>query len=250
MYRVGFAVSLALCLIVLAAPAAERASAKRDAAPKAAVSKPAASPRNRGTAKKQLARKPPIEEGFESLFDGKSLNGWQGATASYEVKNGVLASKDKAGGNLFTTRQYADFILRFEFKLTPGANNGIGIRAPLDGRVSRTGMEIQIIDDSAKKYQDLHDYQFHGSIYGLVPAKRGFLKPVGQWNQEEILCQGPHVQVTLNGQVIVDADLNKLEPIGLDGDPHPGRNRTKGYIALLGHKSRVEFRNLRIKELK
>ena len=190
-----------------------------------------------------------IEEGFVSLFDGKTLEGWQGAVDGYVPEGGVLVCNEKGGGQLFTKKQYGDFILRFEFKLQPGSNNGIGIRAPLEQRTSRTGMEIQIIDDSAPKFKKLKPYQFHGSIYGMVPAKRGHLKPVGQWNSQEILCQGRHVKVTLNGAVIVDADLDQIGETTMDGRDHPGRFRDRGHIGLLGHGSRVEFHNLRVKEL-
>ena len=189
-----------------------------------------------------------INEGFVSLFDGKTLEGWQGATNGYAVENGLLVSKKEGGGRMFTAKEYGNFILRFEFKLEPGGNNGIGIRAPIDGRTSRTGMEIQILDDTAPKYKKLSPYQFHGSIYGLVPAKRGHLKPVGEWNREEILCDGSHVKVTLNGTVIVDANLDEIDK-PMDGREHPGRFRKRGCIGLLGHATRVEFRNLRVKEL-
>jgi hypothetical protein len=189
------------------------------------------------------------EQGFVPLFDGKTLDGWQGATDGYVAEDGVLACKRESGGRLFTEREYGDFVLRFEFKLEPGGNNGIAIRSPMDGRPSRAGMEIQVLDDTAPKYARLKPYQYHGSIYGLVPAQRGHLKPVGEWNCEEILCDGSHMRVTLNGTVIVDADLSKIDQ-PMDGRDHPGRFRTQGFLGFIGHRSRVEFRNVRIKELK
>lgn len=191
----------------------------------------------------------PSEKGFMPLFPNDSFEGWQGAVGGYQLDRGVLTAKEDAGGTLLTKKEYADFILRFEFKLSPGGNNGIALRAPTGGRISRTGMEIQVLDDTAEKYKNLQPYQYHGSIYGLVPAKRGHLKPVGEWNDEEILCQGRHIRVTLNGVVIVDANLNDLGPAGLDGDEHEGRYRPSGHVGFLGHRSRVEFRNVRIKEL-
>jgi hypothetical protein len=139
------------------------------------------------------------EEGFVPLFPGDSFEGWQGAISGYQLDRGVLVSKEDSGGTLLTKKEYADFILRFEFKLSPGGNNGIALRAPLDGRTSQTGMEIQVLDDTAEKYKNLQPYQYHGSLYGLVPARRGHLKPVGEWNEQEILCQGRHIRVTLNG---------------------------------------------------
>ena len=189
-----------------------------------------------------------IKEGFVSLFDGKTHNGWQGDTKGYIIENGALACAP--GGNLFTGKEYGDFIFRFQVKLPPGGNNGVGIRTPLKGNPAYVGMEIQVLDNSGDRYQGkLQPYQYHGSIYGVVPAKRGHLKPVGEWNCQEIMCKGSHVKITLNGTVIVDADLDKIDKT-IDGRPHPGLHNKKGYIGFLGHGSRVEFRNIRIKELK
>lgn len=186
------------------------------------------------------------EQGFVCLFDGTSLDNWQGDTKGYVIEDGILVCKP--GGNLYTKQEYSDFIFRFEFKLTPNANNGVGIRTPLGCDPAYCGMEIQILDDTGPQWAGkLNPYQYHGSIYGVVPAKQGHLKPVGEWNTEEILCDGRHVRVTLNGVVIVDANLDEVKP--MDGREHPGLNREKGYIGFLGHGTRVEFRNIRIKDL-
>jgi hypothetical protein len=187
------------------------------------------------------------EQGFVSLFDGKSLDGWQGSTNGYTVENGLLVCIKEKGGNLYTAKEYSDFVFRFDFKLEPNANNGVGIRTPMGCDAAYCGMEIQILDDSGSAYTKLQPYQYHGSIYGVVPCKRGYQKPVGEWNSEEILCQGRHVKITLNGEVIVDADLSKVEP--QDHRDHPGLKRDKGYIGFLGHGARIEFRNIRVKEL-
>lgn len=196
-----------------------------------------------------------VSEGFVSLFNGRNLDGWQGATDVYAAEDGKLVCKkhgknedESSNENLFTTKQYADFILRFDFKLEPGANNGVGIRAPLEGNAATNGMEIQILDDTADRYKGLEPHQYHGSIYLLAPAKRGHLKPVGQWNSEEIRFQGRKARITLNGTVIVDVDLDHLEYTKYLGR-NLGRERSKGYLGFLGHGSRVEFRNIRIKEL-
>ena len=190
-------------------------------------------------------------EGFVSLFDGKSLKGWIGATDAYYVENGRLISREDAHGNLFTEKEYADFVLRFEFRLTPGANNGLAIRSPAkQSSCAYEGTEIQILDNTAPKYAKLKPYQFHGSIYGVVPARRGYLRPVGQWNQQEVICCGRHVTVILNGVTIVDADLDEVSAHGtMDGKSHPGLKRRSGHIGWLGHRSRVELRKIRIKEL-
>jgi len=185
------------------------------------------------------------KEGFVSLFDGKTLDGWQGDVKGYPVENGTIVCK---GDNLFTAKEYANFVFRFEFKLPPAGNNGVGIRTPLKGDAAYAGMEIQILDDDHPSYKDLQPYQFHGSIYGVVPAKRGSLKPVGQWNREEIVADGSHIKVTLNGKVIVDADLSKIDKT-MDHQQHPGLHNAKGYVGWLGHGDPVAFRNVRIKTL-
>ncbi|MHC4396912.1 MAG: 3-keto-disaccharide hydrolase [Planctomycetota bacterium] len=191
------------------------------------------------------------EEGFVSLFNGKDLTNWAGSIESYITEDDKLVSLKHEAGNIYTLDDYADFILRFEFKLTPGANNGVGIRTPLASHASVDGMEIQVIDNTAEQYKNLKPYQYHGSVYGVVPAKRGYLKPVGQWNSQEIIAKGRQITVILNGVKIVDADLDKAStPKTMDGKKHPGLKREKGRIAFLGHRSRVEFRNIRVKKLK
>ena len=191
------------------------------------------------------------EPGFVPLFDG-TLSGWKlmgGKGSGYVVENGILVCPADGGGNLFTEKEYANFVLRFEFRLSPGGNNGIGIRAPLEGRASYQGMEIQILDDEHPRYQGkIKPAQYHGSIYDVVPAEHGFKKPTGEWNVEEITADGRHIKVVLNGHTIVDANLDDVK------DPevlkkHPGLQRTTGHVGFLGHGTRVEFRNVRIKEL-
>lgn len=191
------------------------------------------------------------EEGFTRLFDGKTLTGWKGSLDGYAVEDGAIYCKPKGGGFLYTEKEYGDYEFRFEFKLTPGANNGLGIRTPMQGDPAYVGMELQILDDTADQYKNLAPYQYHGSIYGVVPTKRGHLKPVGEWNSQTVICKGKQVTVILNGTTIVDADIAKAStPKTVDGRPHPGLERDKGYIAFCGHGSRVDFRNIRIKELK
>ncbi|MEQ8880893.1 MAG: DUF1080 domain-containing protein [Cyclobacteriaceae bacterium] len=191
-------------------------------------------------------------EGFVSLFNGKNLDGWQGNKTDYFAENGNLVIDPSRGGkgNLFAMNEYSDFIFRFEFQLTPGANNGLGIRAPLEGDAAYKGMEIQILDNTSSKYDDIKPYQAHGSVYGIIPAKKGHLKPVGEWNEEEVWIKGNKIKVTLNGVVIVEGDIKKATKKGtLDGKEHPGLSNKSGYIGFLGHGSELKFRNIRIKEL-
>ena len=190
------------------------------------------------------------ENGFVPLFDGQSLAGWQGRVVDYEVADGVLICKKGAHGNLYTDREYSDFILRLEYRLEAGGNNGIGIRAALsDTPPAVTGIEIQILDDSFPEYQSLKPVQFNGSVYGAAPARRGHTKPVGQWNDMEILAKGSRIQVTLNGTRIVDVDMDTVGPVRMHNLDFVGLHNKTGHIAICGHKHRLEFRNIRIREL-
>lgn len=206
------------------------------------------------------------EQEFTRLFNGKDLTGWvygrrgdaeNRSGKGYQIENGVLFSTKDDGGNLYTEKEYADFVFRFDFRLTENANNGIGIRAPLSGDAAYMGMEIQVLDDGGSQYTSLRPAQYHGSIYDMIPAKRGFQKPVGEWNSEEITARGRHLTVKLNGTTIVDASLDDVkdeETLAKHRDltrPEGSRGiaNTKGHIGFLGHGARVEFRNIRIREL-
>ena len=191
------------------------------------------------------------EPGFVSLFDGKTLQGWTlvgGHGPGYVVKDSMIVCPKEGGGNLFTEKEYANFAFRFAFRTEPAGNNGVGIRAPLNGDAAYVGMEIQILDDAPEYEGKLRPAQYHGSVYDVIPAQRGYLKKAGEWNEEEIRTEGRRIKVTLNGTVILDADLDSVR------DPevlkkHPGLARTAGHIGFLGHGSLVEFRNIRVKEL-
>ncbi len=189
---------------------------------------------------------PTDEPGFVSLFDGRSLAGWHGDTRAYTAEYGKLVCQKGGSGNLHTKEEFCDFVLRFAFRLAPGANNGLGIRTPgLSTHAAYDGMELQIIDNTAEEFADLKDYQFHGSVYGVKPALRGHLRPVGQWNHQEVAAQGTSITVRLNGQEILAVDLEKFrgQPTP-DGKEHPGLHRPCGTIAFLGHGDRVEFRDI------
>lgn len=198
--------------------------------------------------------RPWANRGFKPLFDGQTLNGWKLMDKKgdgYGVTNGVLFCAKGGGGNLLTEQEYENFILRFEFKLEEGSNNGLGIRAPLEGDAAYLGMEIQILEEGAAekgKWGKLKPEQFHGSIYGVVAAQKGALKPVGEWNTEEVIANGRQIKVIVNGITILDTNLNDIN------DPakiakHPGLFRERGHLGFLGHGDYIEFRNIRIKEL-
>lgn len=193
------------------------------------------------------------KEGFQILFDGTNMHEWTGNTVDYTMQDGTisLVPSKGSGGNLYTKKEYGNFVFRFEFQLTPAANNGLGIRTPMEGDAAYVGMELQILDDDHPVYKDLEEYQYHGSVYGIIPAKRGALKPMGEWNYQEVIANGDHIKITLNGTVILDGNIREATKNGtLDKKEHPGLFNKKGHIAFLGHGSEVKFRNIRIKPLK
>ncbi len=191
----------------------------------------------------------PAEAGFVALFNGRDLDGWTGAVDGYQVVDGAIACKSGRGGTLYTRGQYRNFVVRLEFTLPPAGNNGLAIRYPGSGDSAYVGMtELQVLDDGDPKYADLDPRQAHGSAYGMVAAKRGHLKPVGQWNEQEVTVRGSTITVVLNGTTILDADLSTVTSFLADS-PHPGKDRTEGHFGFAGHSDPVAFRNIRIREL-
>ncbi len=200
------------------------------------------------------------DEGFESVFNGRDLSGWAGATDSYTVEDGAIVCKPGAGGTLFTEEQYADFSVRLEFNLSPGGNNGLAIRYPGEGNGTWDSFcEVQIIDDDDPmyndpdhpRYYDLKPQQAHGGVYARVAPHQGYLRPVGQWNYQETTVVGTTVKVELNGFVIVDVDLAELDPATFmyPIEQFVGRDTMEGHFGLLGHNDPVRFRAIRIKRL-
>lgn len=189
------------------------------------------------------------DDGFTPLFDGKSLAGWKGATDHYEVADGAIRCKAGEGGVLYHFGELGDFVARLEFKLPPGGNNGLAIRYPGEGDAAYDGMtELQVLDDDDPKYASLDPRQFHGSAYGMAPAARGYLRPDGEWNFQEVTVDGSKIRVELNGSVILDADLSTITDYK-DGSPHPGKDLRKGHLGFAGHGDPVEFRAIRVREL-
>jgi Domain of Unknown Function (DUF1080) len=189
------------------------------------------------------------KDGFESVFNGKDFEGWGGPIDNYEVKDGAIQCKPGKGGTIFTKAVYDDFVARVEYRLPPAGNNGLAIRYPGKGDTAYEGMcEVQVLDDSSPKYAKLDPRQYNGSIYGIVPAQRGYLRPVGEWNFEQVTVKGSHIKVELNGTVIIDADVSKITEYA-GNHPHPGKDRTEGHFGFAGHSDPVAFRNIEIKKI-
>jgi hypothetical protein len=204
-----------------------------------------------------LLAEPPLDkekaDGFSPLFNGKDFTGWkryQSKPEGWAIEDGVLVCTGKGGGWLGTDRDYANYVLRLEYRLGPAGNSGVYLRAPEEGQISRTGMEIQILDDNHPNYAKLDFYQYTGSIYHVVGPTQRTGKPAGQWNTMEIRAAGREIVVILNGKKIVDADLDRPLRDPAIAKEHTGLARTTGRIGLQSHSERVEFRNIRVKELK
>ncbi|NDC77571.1 MAG: DUF1080 domain-containing protein [Chitinophagia bacterium] len=257
-YSGDAAMALAVIRTASAITALEKAAAGNPGPQKAAIDIALAHARKLGAPNASVKptayvlSKKERKAGFELLFDGTHIDRWIGNKVAYAVEDGAIVVKPSggSGGNLYTDQEYGDFELRFEFMLTPGANNGLGIRTPTKGDAAYVGMELQILDNEAEKYRNLKPYQYHGSVYGVMPAKRGFLKPTGEWNQQTVVAKGSRVQVILNGETILDGDIREASANGTaDGNKHPGLLNTKGHIGFLGHGDVVKFRNLRIRSM-
>jgi hypothetical protein len=187
-------------------------------------------------------------EGWKPIFNGQDLSGWQGPLEQYEVRDGAIFSK--GGGTLHTVETFSNFKVRLEYKLPHGGNNGLAIRYPGSGNTAYVGMcEIQVLDDDDPKHANLQPYQYNGSIYGMVPAHRGYLRPIGEWNFQEVTVDGSKICVELNGTVIVNTDVSKItEPAVIKH--HPGISRTSGFFGFAGHGKGVAFRLVQVLRLK
>ncbi len=191
-------------------------------------------------------------EGFKAIFNGKDLTDWKGATDQYEVVDGAIFCKPNKGGNLYHKDDLTDFVARFEFKVPSGGNNGLCLRFPGTGNTAYVGMcELQILDDNYDKVKGkLDPRQVHGSAYGMVAAQRGYQRPIGEWNFQEVTVKGSTIKVELNGFVILDADLSKVDMATVMAkSAHPGKDRKNGFFGFAGHGDAVGFRDLSIKSL-
>lgn len=197
----------------------------------------------------EILREKSATGAFTPAFNGKDFSGWAGPVENYEVVDGALSCIPGKGGTIYTEEEYADFVVQMEFKLPAGGNNGLAIRFPGSGNAAYDGMtELQVLDNTAEKYADLDPRQFHGSAYGMSAAHRGFLRPVGEWNFQQVTVKGSTIKVELNGTTILDTDLAEVTEFMAD-KPHAGKDRKSGHFGFAGHKDPVAFRNIRIKRL-
>jgi hypothetical protein len=195
---------------------------------------------------------------FQKLFNGKDLTGWAGATDNYSVVDGTIQCKSGKGGVLHTDQVFSDYVFRVDFQLPPAGNNGLVMRYPSKQEIEampkekQTGdgayigmTELQVLDDGHPNYKTIDARQAHGSAYGMAAAKRGYLRPVGEWNHEIVTVVGSKITVELNGTVILDTDLSTIHEY-MANSPHPGKDRTSGYVGFAGHSDPVRFRNVEI----
>ena len=192
------------------------------------------------------------EKGYQSVFNGKDFTGWAGPVDNYEVVDHAIVCKAHKGGTIFTQAEYSDFKARVEFKLPAGGNNGLAIRYPGKGDTAYDGMcELQVLDDNYEKAtgSKIDARQAHGSAYGMVAAARGYQRPIGEWNFEEVTVVGSKIKVELNGSLILDADLSKVTEF-MANSAHPGKDRTSGHFGFAGHNDPVAFRNIRLQPVK
>lgn len=193
-----------------------------------------------------LLRKLGGDKGFERVFNGKDFTGWDGPIENYQVQDGAVLCKPGKGGTIYTKEEYGDFVARLEFKVPKNGNNGLAIRYPGKGDTAYVGMcELQVLDDD---YKGIDPRQAHGSAYGMVAAHRGYQRPIGEWNYQEVTVKGSTIKVELNGTLILDCDLSKVKEY-MANSPHPGKDRTSGFFGFAGHSSPVAFRNIEIKRL-
>jgi Domain of Unknown Function (DUF1080) len=189
-----------------------------------------------------------VPEGFESLFTGKDLSGWQvnkgGNMDRWGAEDGILFTKGSGGGWLLTEKEYGDFELRLEFRVPEKGNSGVALRSPTEGDPAYVGMEIQILDDA--NYKGLRPTQYTGSIYDVVAPSKQVTKPAGEWQKMRITAKGRRVTVELNGTVTVDANLDDYKD---SFEKHKGLLRDKGHVGFQSHDGRVEFRNIYLKTL-
>lgn len=191
------------------------------------------------------------QDAFSPVFNGRDLTGWRGSIDDYQVVDGAIVCRPEKGGTIFTDEEFADFVVRLEFKVPSAGNNGLALRYPGNGDTAYVGMaECQILaeDYVDVKKSPLDPRQLHGSAYGMIAAAQGYQRAIGEWNFQEVTVKGSTIRVELNGTTILDGDLSKVTTF-LGGKAHPGKDRTSGHFGFAGHHDAVAFRAVRIQRL-
>lgn len=193
----------------------------------------------------QAADKSPDAEGFVPLFDGESLDGWQ-TTGNWVMEEGCdVTLKPRPGETgwkrfdayLMSERKYKDFVIDLEFKILEEGNSGVFFRVGDPLQPVDTGIEVQILDTHGKADPGHHDC---GGVIRTAAPSKNMAKPAGEWNHYTITCRGYHLTVVLNGEQIIDIQLDE----GAMKD-----RPLEGYIGFQDEAKRVWYRNVRIKEL-
>jgi len=198
--------------------------------------------------------------GWKLLFDGKTTEGWRGwkkdkfPDGGWVVVDGVLTLA-KGGGDILTIQEFADFEFQIDWKISSGGNSGVMYRvAETEGAPYMTGPEYQVLDDD-KHGDGKNPLTSAGSIYAVYPPAKKVVKPVGEWNHTKIVAKGNHLEHWLNGEKVCEAevgsdDWNTRVAKSKWKDAKKYGKEPKGHIDLQDHGNKVEFKNIKILELK
>jgi hypothetical protein len=201
------------------------------------------------------------DDGWTSLFDGKTATGWLiggEPVPQANVQDGGLNPHRAGGGRrrhiMHTKEKFGDFVLSCEFKVTKGCNSGIFLRMADPNDPVQTGLEIQVFDSHGKEKPGKHDC---GALYDALAPSKNAMKPAGEWNRIEITARGSSIQLVLNGQRVVEADLDRWTEAGRnpDGSANKYKKPLKefprdGHIGLQDHNHDVWYRDIKVKRLK
>ena len=198
-------------------------------------------------------------QGWRLLFDGESMEGWRvfgqdGMSEGWAVEDGMIVRVADGARDIITEEEFGDFELQLDWRVEPGGNSGIFIRASEEvDRIFEGAPEMQVLDDEGH-VDGGNPLTSAGANYALHPAPRGVVKPAGEWNHARIRVDGPHVTHWLNGQEIVDYELwtdewkARVAASKFAEWPEYGTFR-RGHIGLQDHGDRVYFRNIKVREL-
>jgi hypothetical protein len=198
------------------------------------------------------------QQGYALLFDGKDLSGWVSKInkplPSTCIQEGSLNPHFPGSSLIYTKQRYGNFVLSCDFKISPRCNSGIFIRVgdPMDE--VQNGLEIQVLDSAGKAKPGKND---SGALYDILPPSKNTMKPAGEWNHIEITADKNVIKVALNGEEVINADLDKYTEPGknLDGGKNKYNKAIKdfpreGHIGFQDHGQDVWYKNVKIKVLK